>query len=287
MSADLASCFPQAASGLPDPREDHVVVVAKFAMDCLAVMSQVTERLVLELGPDTKDLKLRIGLHSGPVVAGVLRGDKSRFQLFGDTMNTASRMESTGVPNKVQVSQETADLLTAEGKGNWLTQRKEPVIAKGKGELVTYFLSSHVDAARRFPPQEVNAGAVEAEAFDRITDWTAEVMSGLLKEIVTSRKNAGTPRASRENLRVLERKVSLNSQAGKRTVIDEVQEIIELPDFHTKKTKTRKVCVVPLDQQVLQELRNYIRTIALLYNDNRKYSSDSKMHTMSRCGRCF
>jgi class 3 adenylate cyclase len=62
---------------------------------------------------------MRFGLHSGPVTAGVLRGDKSRFQLFGDTVNTAARIESTGQRNKIHLSKETADLLIAAGKSHW------------------------------------------------------------------------------------------------------------------------------------------------------------------------
>lgn len=76
-------------AGLPQPRNDHATVMARFATDCLHRMQRLVKALEVSLGPDTGELGLRIGLHSGQVTAGVLRGDKGRFQLFGDTMNTA------------------------------------------------------------------------------------------------------------------------------------------------------------------------------------------------------
>ena len=258
--------------------------MAKFAMDCLKVMNQVTEGLVLELGPDTNNLKLRVGLHSGPVVAGVLRGDRSRFQLFGDTMTTANRMESTGIPNRIQVSQATAQLLIAEGKMSWLTQRRDAVTAEWEGNLVTCFLSNIAtgesdksmlsDSNSEYEPH----GAVEVVRFNRITDWTVEVMAGLLKEIVMSRRAVDTTRTPRAKLSDLEREVLLQNRDGKHTVIDEVKEIIELPDFQSKEPKAKIVGDVELDAKVLRELRDYIRTIALLYNANRKYPLNGERH---------
>lgn len=82
----VGDCYV-AVAGLPDPRPDHAIVMAKFANDCLNRMFRMVRKLEVELGPDTAELGLRVGLHSGPVVAGVLRGDKSRFQLFGDTVS--------------------------------------------------------------------------------------------------------------------------------------------------------------------------------------------------------
>mmetsp|Transcript_2520 Transcript_2520/g.6012 ORF Transcript_2520/g.6012 Transcript_2520/m.6012 type:complete len:156 (+) Transcript_2520:1995-2462(+) len=113
--------------------------MVKFAHDCMVKMDQLTIELADKLGEDTRDLKMRVGLHSGSTTAGVLRGEKGRFQLFGDTVNTAARMETNGIKGRIHVSQATADALIASGKSSWLTAREGKITAKGKGAMQTYF----------------------------------------------------------------------------------------------------------------------------------------------------
>ena len=74
-----------AATGLPDPQPTHAVILARFAAECMAKTTEIVRELEPQLGPGTGDLQIRMGLHSGPVTAGVLMGDRARFQLFGDT----------------------------------------------------------------------------------------------------------------------------------------------------------------------------------------------------------
>lgn len=154
----IGDCYV-AVTGLPEPTKHHAKIMARFAYEILLSTTQLTQQLEGVLGPGTMDLGLRIGLHSGPVTAGVLRGAKSRFQLFGDTMNTSARMESTGEVGKIHVSQATADLISKAGKQYWLTQREGTVTAKGKGEMQVSVVDNDCVlgySAHRFSPTVVS-----------------------------------------------------------------------------------------------------------------------------------
>lgn len=77
----VGDCY-MAVAGLPEPRKDHAVVMARFAHDCNVELIRLIKELIVTLGPDTGDLAMRFGLHSGPVTAGVLRGQNARFSFL-------------------------------------------------------------------------------------------------------------------------------------------------------------------------------------------------------------
>jgi class 3 adenylate cyclase len=117
-------------AGLPDPRPDHVAAAADMALGMQEELGRL--RAALQL-----DLEIRIGMQTGPVIAGVIGRRKFIYDLWGDTVNTASRMESSGVPGRIQVTEAVFERLrstyTFEGRGE--------IDVKGKGRLRTYLLS--------------------------------------------------------------------------------------------------------------------------------------------------
>jgi class 3 adenylate cyclase len=117
------------AGGLPDPRPDHARAVAEMA---LAMRDEVAKHSY----PGGQPLAVRIGIDTGPVVAGVIGTSKFSYDLWGDTVNTASRMESYGVPGCIQVTARTYQRL----KDGYRFERRGPIPVKGKGEIITYLL---------------------------------------------------------------------------------------------------------------------------------------------------
>lgn len=117
----IGDCYV-AVTGLPEPDKNHVVSCNKFARQCLVAMEVLTQELEITSSPGTSDLGLQIGLHLGPITAGVLRSDQPRLQLFGDTMNMASCMESTSKAGKIHVLEGTASLLPQRDMLDWLVK---------------------------------------------------------------------------------------------------------------------------------------------------------------------
>ena len=232
----------------------------------------------------------------------MLRGEKSRFQLFGDTVNTAARIEATGERNRIHMSQDTADLINDAGKGHWLTERADTVTPKGKGEMQTFWLDSEKNnganaAEPETPGSSENESAygddddsfyemedefeklglkdmgLDSEDFDERTQslvrWNAEILLRLLKQIIARRlavqaRNKEKGIAVEENIDdpVLWPKSGLSP-------MEEVQQIIHLPEYdsfvaqHEPDPES-----IEVDGEVVSQLNDFVRIIASMYRSN-------------------
>ena len=113
-----------AASGVPIAQPNHAELIAKMAVDMVASIKRYP------------DLDIRIGIHSGPVIAGVIGKKRLTFDLWGDTVNIASRMESHGIPGMIQISQDTRKLLGDK----YVCEERGVIDVKGKGEMKLFLL---------------------------------------------------------------------------------------------------------------------------------------------------
>ncbi|QDZ20242.1 adenylate cyclase [Chloropicon primus] len=129
----------QAITGAPVYTEDHAETMALFALKVIETLP--TMRKIF----NHEDFGVRVGINSGPIVTGVIRADRIRWQLFGDTVNVASRMESTSVPGRIQISKSTRDLLLF--RDAFEVERRGLIDIKGKGQQETFFLNSARETA--------------------------------------------------------------------------------------------------------------------------------------------
>ena len=125
----IGDCY-MVAAGVPTPRHDHARALALMALDMLKAMRAEDE--VGHLG-----LELRVGINSGPVVAGVIGRKRFLYDLWGDAVNTASRMESHGTPGRIQITRATYELLADEFE----CEPRGTIAVKGKGEIEAWYLT--------------------------------------------------------------------------------------------------------------------------------------------------
>ncbi|CAB9516746.1 Receptor-type guanylate cyclase gcy [Seminavis robusta] len=265
----VGDCYV-AAAGLPEPRHDHAVVMAKYSDNIIAKMGTLTKELEVLLGPDTAELGLRVGINSGPVTGGILRGERARFQLFGTTVNTASRIETSGLPGRIHCSARTAELLMQAGKGSWLQKRQEPINAKGLGCIETFWVQvqSSGSQSQALSICTSNSSASEdvvvpgfSDRIGRLIKWNTEILTSLLRAIVAQR---------------VELEEAPGTTSWETTFsgipLGEVREIVSLPDFDAEMASNFKnpdEVIIP--QDVVAEIEHLVATIASMYRHNNPF----------------
>ena len=195
------------------------------------------------------------------MTAGVLRGEKSRFQLFGNTVNTAAKMENTGQRNKIQISSETADLITAAGKGHWIFLRVDDIAERGG--IQTYWVEpqSSAQEAKHKNSMQTRMGAKKsgpADDSDRLIDWNVDLLKNLLKRIVAYRNDMGIAKEPDANV--------VEDSEGS-IVRDEVAFSIKFPKFDDSIVKTSPDSI-NLGREVEEQLHSFVSLIAGLYHNN-------------------
>ncbi|XP_049861378.1 adenylate cyclase type 2 [Schistocerca gregaria] len=116
-------------------QEHNVVILVEFAVQLMTILDQINRE-------SFQRFKLRIGLNHGPVIAGVVGAQKPQYDIWGNTVNVASRMDSCGIMGRIQVTEDTAKILMAAG---YDCECRGPTFVKGKGTLTTYFVRTPFD----------------------------------------------------------------------------------------------------------------------------------------------
>ena len=142
----VGDCY-MAAAGVPDPHADHARRAALLALD-------MRDSVATSAVAGRDGLELRIGINSGPVVAGVIGRKRFIYDLWSDAVNTASRMESHGTPGEIQITRATYELL----KDEFVCRLRGTIVVKGKGEMETWYLEGTRSDDRR------SEGGVVSEA---------------------------------------------------------------------------------------------------------------------------
>ena len=215
--------------------------------------------------------------------------DKGRFQLFGDTVNTAARMESNGMPGKVQISSQMANLLALAGKSHWYSPREDTVFAKGKGELQCFWLKDHIDKKmlQRKPSMATSIWMHLEDVINmqemKLQEWNFAVLETLIKKIVLASGQDVEPEADMEDddsisthgsifslAPAADDEVPLVYEESGGTVLDELSAKASYPVKQASPAlwTQKSVNEVVLPAKVSVELKNFFQELFASYQAN-------------------
>lgn len=199
-------------------------------------------------------------------------------------------MESNGERDRIHMSADTAKLLADAGKGHWISARKDKIVAKGKGEMETFWLLTRERSAAPAGTRVNNTNeeqtendnnrddlliisapvpelVIKNEKFQRMIDWNSEILLQLLRAVVASRSNGYKPRRSTKPTTLDQMEMDVGQET---TPFEEVGEPPSLPPDFDIMTKQNQVSPedVEMDPAVAKQLHSYVTNIAALYRDN-------------------
>jgi len=167
-----------AAGGIPTPNCTHAVDAVLAALEIHEYMAEMRARKMAE---GHAYWELRLGIHSGPLVAGVIGQEKFAYDIWGDTVNTASRMESSGVAGRINISGATYEMI----KDFFVCEYRGKVAAKNKGEIDMYF----VNGLRPELSRDGNALAPNERFFELYNRLAAFAQAGLFFDVKIKERN--------------------------------------------------------------------------------------------------
>jgi hypothetical protein len=191
-------------------------------------------------------------------------------------------MEATGLVNKIHISQATADLLIASGKEHWITRRREPIDAKGKGSMQTYWADPKYNEYMGVDEDDLSQSSSSSSSLDdeheeenevnktdRLVDWNVDILGRLLRQLIANRDTQPT------NKRVSLKAPQYEFEVNEGSIVDELSDVIE---FKQPETTPIAPDAVELPDHVTNQLRMFVKSVAGLYEDHAYHNFEHSCH---------
>lgn len=252
-----------AVCGLPVENKNHALVAVRAAQSMLDFLEKRGKKADIKW-------RMRVGLHSGPLIAGVVGAKKFTFDVWGDTVNTGARMESGGEPGKINISQNTYDLV----KGYFKCEHRGKILAKGKGEVDMYFVKGEISSSNlkgKAKNKGIMVGKVKAFIEKKLKNELPDNLHyhGLhhtLAMFESAVEIAKMEKVRGEELKLIKVAALLHDSGFTRTYNDHEEAGCDiamefLPDFGFNKEQIDRICAMIMVTKMPQSPNNLLEQI--------------------------